>query len=146
MDGASQMALVVKNPTANARDARDTGLIPRLGLSPGGGQGNPLQYSCLRNPKFIVSQRVRYDWSDLPHLRTHGHLDTACAGRGFLWTALICLPRDRSSKKNSTAINPLLGNFIYQGRLTHLMRKETKSRHHTQLYFVINYTDSHLFF
>ena len=49
-DGASQMALVVKNSTANARDTRDTGLIPRLGISPGGGQGNTLQYSCLKNP------------------------------------------------------------------------------------------------
>ena len=31
-------------------DVRDTGLIPRLGRSPGGGHGNPLQYSCLENP------------------------------------------------------------------------------------------------
>jgi len=46
---ASQAALVVKNPPANARDVRDTGSIPRLGRSPGGGHGNPLQYSCLEN-------------------------------------------------------------------------------------------------
>ena len=39
--------LVVKNPPANAGD---TGLIPGLGRSPGGGHGNPLQYSCLENP------------------------------------------------------------------------------------------------
>ena len=38
------MMLVVKNPPANARDVRDTGLIPWLGGSPGGGRGNPLQY------------------------------------------------------------------------------------------------------
>ena len=38
---------VVKNPPANAGD---TGLIPDLGRSPGGGNGNPLQYSCLGNP------------------------------------------------------------------------------------------------
>ena len=44
------MALVVKNPTASAGDVRDSGLIPRLGRSPGGGPGNPLQYSCLENP------------------------------------------------------------------------------------------------
>ena len=42
-------ALVVKNLPANAGDARDTGLIPGLGRSPGGGNGNPLQYSCLGN-------------------------------------------------------------------------------------------------
>ena len=38
---------VVKNPPANAGD---TGLIPGLGRFPGGGNGNPLQYSCLGNP------------------------------------------------------------------------------------------------
>ena len=41
---------VVKNPPANAGDVRDMGLIPGLGRSPGGGHGNPLQYSCLKNP------------------------------------------------------------------------------------------------
>ena len=41
---------VVKNPTADARDVRDVGLISRPGRSPGGGHGNPLQYSCLENP------------------------------------------------------------------------------------------------
>ena len=44
------MALVVKNLAANAGDLRDAGLIPVLGRSPGEGQGNPLQYSCLENP------------------------------------------------------------------------------------------------
>ena len=44
---ASQVALVVKNTPANAGHS---GLIPGLGRSPGGGHGNPLQYSCLKNP------------------------------------------------------------------------------------------------
>ena len=44
------MALVVKNPPANAGDVRDPGLIPGLGKSRRGGNGNPLQYSCLENP------------------------------------------------------------------------------------------------
>ena len=44
------MALVVRNPFANAEDVRDEGSIPGLGRSPGGGHGNPLQYSCLENP------------------------------------------------------------------------------------------------
>ena len=48
--GASQGALVVKNPSANAGDIRDMGLIPGLGRPLGGGYGNPLQYSCLENP------------------------------------------------------------------------------------------------
>ena len=41
---------MVKNPPANAGDKRDTGSIPGLGRSPGGGHGDPLQYSCLENP------------------------------------------------------------------------------------------------
>ena len=45
--GASQLALVVKNTSANAGDVRDVSSIPRSGRSPGGGHGNPLQYSCL---------------------------------------------------------------------------------------------------
>ena len=48
--GASQMALVVKNLTANAGDITDEGSIPGSGRSPEGGHGNPLQYSCLENP------------------------------------------------------------------------------------------------
>ena len=41
---------MIKNPPANAGDLRDTGLIPGLGRSPGGGHGSTLQYSCLENP------------------------------------------------------------------------------------------------
>ena len=41
---------LLKNPPAYAGDARDTGSIPGSGRSPGGGNGNPLQYSCLGNP------------------------------------------------------------------------------------------------
>ena len=41
---------MVKNPPGNAGDTGDLGLIPGLGcLSPGGGNGDPLQYSCLEN-------------------------------------------------------------------------------------------------
>ena len=44
------MAMVVKNPPANAGESRDMGSIPGWGRSPGGGHSNPLQYSCLENP------------------------------------------------------------------------------------------------
>ena len=40
---------MVKNLPANEGDVRDVGLIPGSGRSPGGGNGNPLQYSCLEN-------------------------------------------------------------------------------------------------
>ena len=41
---------MVKNPSANAGDIRDGGLIPGSGRSPGGGNGNPFQDLCLENP------------------------------------------------------------------------------------------------
>ena len=44
------MPLVVKNPPANVGDIRDLGSIPGSGRFHGGGNGNPLQYSCLENP------------------------------------------------------------------------------------------------
>ena len=63
-----QVALVVKNPPTNARD---TGLIPWLGRSPGGGHGNPPQYSCLEN------SMDRGAWWAMVHRvaksRTHAH-------------------------------------------------------------------------
>ena len=48
---ASQVVLLVKNSPANSGDTRDSGSIPGLGRSPGEGNGNPFQCSCLENPK-----------------------------------------------------------------------------------------------
>ena len=50
MHRVSQVVLAVKNLPASAEDVRDVGSIPRLERSPGGGHGNPLQYSHLENP------------------------------------------------------------------------------------------------
>ena len=50
LEVAPQVALVLKNPPANAGSIRDVGLIPGLGRAPGGGNGNSLQYSFLENP------------------------------------------------------------------------------------------------
>ena len=73
---ASQGALVVKIPPANAGDIRDVGSIPGSGRSPGGGHGSPLQYSCLENPMDRGAWRAtvhgvtnRHDGSNL-HART----------------------------------------------------------------------------
>ena len=71
-----QRGSVIKETAYNVGDARDMGSIPGLGRSPGGGHGNPLQYSCLENPmnrggwRATVhrSQRVRYNWSDWAQL------------------------------------------------------------------------------
>ena len=46
----SQMALAVKNPPVSAGDIRGMGLIMWLGISPGGGHSDSVQYSCLENP------------------------------------------------------------------------------------------------
>ena len=63
--GASEV--VVKSPPAKAGDARDKSLIPESGRSAGGGNGNPLQYSCLENP---MDGGV---WLDTVHGVTVGH-------------------------------------------------------------------------
>ena len=58
---------MVKNPPANAGDGRGMGSIPGSGRFPGGGHGDPLQYSCLENPIDRVglqskgSQRVGHN-------------------------------------------------------------------------------------
>ena len=66
---------VVKNPPANAGDARDMGSIPGSGRSPGGGNGNQFQYSCLENPMdrgdwWATVHRVSKSWTRLttPHI------------------------------------------------------------------------------
>ena len=56
--GASQVALVVKNLLASTAASRDVGLIPGSGRSPGGGNGNPLQYPQLENPMDRGAQQV----------------------------------------------------------------------------------------
>ena len=69
---ASQVALVAKNLPASVGDIRDAGSIPWLGRSTGGGNGNPLQYSCLESssqgqreepggPQSIGLQRVGHN-------------------------------------------------------------------------------------
>ena len=73
---ASQVALVVKNPPASAGGTRDTGSIPGSGRSPGGQDGNPLQYSCLENLMdrgtwWATVHGVAKSWRQL---NTHTHL------------------------------------------------------------------------
>ena len=71
------MVLAVKNLLVNAGDLRDRGSVPGWKRSPGGGHGNPLQFSCLENSmdrgdlqvQSIGLHRVRHDSSDLA--RTH---------------------------------------------------------------------------
>ena len=48
--GIPHVVPVVKSLPANAGNVRNVSSVPGLGRSPGGGHGNPLQYSCLENP------------------------------------------------------------------------------------------------
>ena len=75
------MPLVVKNPPANAGDTKDTGSIPGLGRSPGVGNGNPFQYSCLKNSvgrvvwwAAVCGATVRHGWAT-EHIHTHRYTD-----------------------------------------------------------------------
>ena len=72
---------MVKNLPANAGKARDAGLIPGLGRFSEGGHGNPLQYSCLKNPH---GQRSLVDYSPWGHreLDTTEQLSTAQHSQG----------------------------------------------------------------
>ena len=75
------MVPVVKNPLANAGDVRDSSSIPGLGRSPGGGNGTPLQYSCLENPMYrgawwATVHGVTKSRTQLKQLSMHSH----CAG------------------------------------------------------------------
>ena len=54
-----QVALEVKNPPANAGDVGDTGSIPGLERSPGGGHGNPLQHSWLAKAFVLEAVSLR---------------------------------------------------------------------------------------
>ena len=75
---ASQMALVLKNPPANAGDLRDLGLIPGSGRTSGEGHGNLLQYSCLENPMdrgawWAIDHSVTKSWTLQKWLSMHAH-------------------------------------------------------------------------
>ena len=83
------MALVVKNPPANAGDIKNVGLIPGSGRSPGEEHGNPLQYSCLENPMDRGAwwlQSVESQSRTWPKLfSTHAHIHTST----FLYAFLV---------------------------------------------------------
>ena len=73
--GTSQVALMVKNLPANTGDIRDMGSIPGLWRFPGGGHGNPRQYSYLENPMdrgtlWAKVHRVTKSWTRLKRFRT----------------------------------------------------------------------------
>ena len=94
------VAVVVKNPLANAGDLRDAGSIPGLGRSAEEEHGNPLQYSCLENPMdrgpwWAAVHKVTESRTRLKQPSMH-----ACIGEGNgnpLHYSYLENPRDRGA-------------------------------------------------
>ena len=105
------MAVVVKNPPPNAGDVRDSGLIPTSRF-PGGGHGNPLQYSCLENPmdsgawKATV-HRVAKSSTRLKHLSTH-----ACVHKEWVVLKFFYLDPQNEAEFNCLCVIQGIDNFL----------------------------------
>ena len=108
---------MVKNSPANTRDVWDVGSILESGRYLGGGHGNQLQYSCLKNPMdrgawwaiaHRVVHRVKHDWNDLAHTSTiqqHGVLleyYTESSEIMFLWDYLVSWSEKAMAPHSST--------------------------------------------
>ena len=102
--GLIQVALVVKNLPATAGDWRDMGLIAVLGRSPGGGHGDPLQYSCLESPVDreawqAMAHRVTTSWRWLKWLSAHACWLSLLNRKSLVWMFLPpVLPDDYFSE------------------------------------------------
>ena len=83
-----------KEPTCDVEDAGDAGLIPGSGRSPGGGHGNPLQYSCLENPMD------RGAWQAAVHRVTMSW--TRLSTRACTADSLCCIAETDNTVKQST--------------------------------------------
>ena len=79
------MALVVKNPPANAGDRRDMGSISDSGRSPGGGHGNPLRYSCLENPIDREARWATLLRADPGHTLANEREGQSLKAMGLVW-------------------------------------------------------------
>ena len=113
--GSLFSSLVASDGEESACNARDSGLITGLGRSPRGGLGNPLQYSCLENPR---GQRILAGYSPWSHkesdttewLSTGFWLATPTQGQfmklGQDFTGHIC--------KMNSSYNPLNGGFLLE--------------------------------
>ena len=96
---SKRLPLVVNNLPANAGDARDTGLIPGLGRSPGAGNGNTFQCTCLENPKD------RGAWQATVHRVTKSQMFLAAF---FIidktWMQAKCLLIDKWLKQHACSV------------------------------------------
>ena len=126
---ASQVTLVINNSPAHTGDIKDMCSIPGLRRYPGGGHGNPFQYSSLENPmdrepgglQSIGSQRVRHNWSNLALLHASIYLHFAGEPRlthhptlpidfYFCWdlTSCWCMPSLSHKRPRTSMISIIL--------------------------------------
>ena len=91
IDLAFQVMLMVKNLPASAADIREAGSIPGLGRSLGGRHGNPLQYSCLKNPmdrgawRDTIHGVEESQTHTCTHTHTHTHTHMLMPGNNHNW-------------------------------------------------------------
>ena len=117
------MVLVVKNSSTNARDA---GSIPGLGRSPRGGNGNPLQYSCLEKPMdrgawWAIVHRVAKSRTQLKRLNNGActwllgrhfsfvHLTSECLLRTRRWVLIVDLTVNKAGEVSARGVYHLAG-------------------------------------
>ena len=103
---ASQVPLVVKNPPANAGEARDVCLIPGLGRSLGEGNVNPLQYSCLENAMdrgawWVIVHGVTKSWTRLSDF----HFVTFSSVQSLSRVQLFATPRTAAHQASRSITN-----------------------------------------
>ena len=113
---ASQAAIMVKNLPANSGDIRDSSSIPRSGRSPGGGNGNPLQYSCLEDSMDRGAWQATVQ--GVTKSRTDEHTGTPRALVDAGWIKYLLLPRyhhvgDSFSESCSVVSNSLRSHGLY---------------------------------
>ena len=147
------MALVVKNPPANAGDIKDLGSVSGLGLSPGGGRGNPFQYSCLEKPMdrgawWATVHRVPGSWTWLKRFSpaqhslqatswpSSPHLSSALTSlftsmHGGLSLDSIIIPPSMSWSCLCHSAMPLF--FSYSPNSVHLFRSQSMSYFHCEV-------------
>ena len=136
------MALVAKNPPANAGDIRDLGLIPGSGRCPGGSYGNTLQYSCLENSMDRGAwwstvhgvQRVGFNWNDLVcmtlqsiYLSDSDGKESACNAERFskipwrrAWQPTPAfLPGESHGQKSLAGYRQSIGSHRIRHKVTH---------------------------
>ena len=121
---------MVKYLSAKAGDIRDTGLIPGSSRSPGGGNGKPLQYSCLENPMdrgawWATVHRVAQSWTRLN--------DLACT---HILTHIYTYIQKKGFQKN-------LNTVVCQAALS---GKRSVSNYFSQSYFICFFRDTNINF